>query len=115
MMKLIISVETTETVPENDVQTNSILTNNNPQNKNGNSSATENNIDITESTTQSNESSQSTCTIGDATNEPQSCEDSIRIRLKYLNDDCRLVDGKLYENIGVFKRYFFKLLIIRIK
>lgn len=85
------------------IQTNSTLSNDNPENKNESSTATENDVTEIESTTQSNESSQST---NDAVNEPQTCEDSIKIRLKYLNDDCRLVEGRLQENVGVFKRYY---------
>lgn len=81
------------------------MTNDNPQNKNEYSATSENNVNKTEPLTQSNESSQSTCTNDDA-NESQACEDSIRIRLKYLNDNCRLVEGRLQENIGVFKRYY---------
>lgn len=56
-------------------------------------------------TEQFDESSQSNDT-NDIENEPQIYEDSIRIRLKYLNDNCRLVQGRLQENIGVFKRYY---------
>jgi len=90
---------TTETVPLNDgVQTNSTLSNDNPQNINDNPAAT--NIE------QFNESSQNNCT-NDIADEPQIYEDSIRIRLKYLNDNCRLVQGRLQENIGVFKRRHF--------
>lgn len=88
------------------IQTNSTLSNDNPEDKNESSTATENDVTEIEPTTQSNESSQST---NDAVNEPQSCEDSIKIRLKYLNDDCRLVEGRLRENIGVFKRYYSNL------
>lgn len=82
-------------------QTNATLSNDNPENKNENSAASESDVTEIESTTQSNESSQST---NDAINEPQTCDDSIKIRLKYLNDDCRLVEGRLQENVGVFKR-----------
>jgi len=81
------------------------LSNDNSQCTTDNSATTENNVKITESTTQSNISSQSTST-NDVTNEPQVYEDSINIRLKYLNDNCRLVQGRLQENIGVFKRYY---------
>lgn len=56
-------------------------------------------------TEQFDESSQSNDT-NDIENEPQIYEDSIRIRLKYLNDNCRLVQGRLQETIGVFKRYY---------
>ncbi|XP_008179811.1 transmembrane and ubiquitin-like domain-containing protein 1 [Acyrthosiphon pisum] len=92
----------TETVPLNDViQTNSTLSNDNPENKNDNPVATKS--DVTE---QFNESSQSNDT-NDIDNEPQIYEDSIRIRLKYLNDNCRLVQGRLQETIGVFKRRHF--------
>jgi len=90
-----------ETVPLNDVnQANSTLSNDNPQNINDNPAATKSDVTKTE---QFNESSQST---DDIENEPQIYEDSIRIRLKYLNDNCRLVQGRLQENIGVFKRYY---------
>lgn len=102
---------TTEAVPVNDsVQrnSNSNLNNDNQQNKDENSAATESD-GITK--TESNESSQSTC-INDGTNEPQVYNDSIRIRLKYLNDNCRLVEGRLHENIGIFKRYCYQYLII---
>lgn len=95
---------TTETVPVNaSVQTNSSLNTDNQQNKNENSATAENDVTKTESTTESNESSQS------STNESQAFDDSIRIRLKYLNDHCRLVEGKLHENIGIFKRYYYQL------
>lgn len=86
-------------------QTNSTLSSDNPQEKSENSTAAENDVSKTKSTAQSNESSQSTDT-NDAQNEPEVYEDSIRIRLKYLNDNCRLVNGRLQENIGVFKRYY---------
>lgn len=33
-------------------------------------------------------------------------ESNIRIKLKYLNDDLKLVDGRLEEPLGDFKRYF---------
>lgn len=82
----------------------STLRNENSQNKNENSTTSENDVTETESTPQSNESIQSTCT-NDTVREPQTFEDSIKIRLKYLNDNCRLVEGRLQENIGVFKRY----------
>lgn len=104
-IKLIILGEqpTTETVSVNDNdQTNSTLNDDNPQNKNENAVALENDVAITESNTQSNESSQSIS--NDAQNEPETYEDSIKIRLKYLNDNCRLVRGRLQENVGVFKR-----------
>jgi len=78
------------------IQTNSTLSNDNPENKNDNPVA------VTE---QFDESSQSNDT-NDIENEPQIYEDSIRIRLKYLNDNCRLVQGRLQETIGVFKRYY---------
>lgn len=92
---------TNEIVSVNDNgQTNSTtLNNDNPQDKN------ENDESKTKLTTQPNESSERTCT-DDIENEPQEYEDSIRIRLKYLNDNCRLVNGRLQENIGVFKRYY---------
>lgn len=34
-----------------------------------------------------------------------STDGNIRIRLKYLNDDQKLVEGKLQEPLGDFKRY----------
>lgn len=86
------------------VETNSTLSNESSQNKNENSTTTENDVTETDNTTQSNESRQSTC-ANDTIKEPQTFEDSIKIRLKYLNDNCRLVEGRLQENIGVFKRY----------
>lgn len=76
----------------------------NSQNKNENAVALENDATISESNTQSNESSQSIS--NGAKNEPETYEDSIKIRLKYLNDNCRLVKGRLQENVGVFKRYY---------
>jgi len=76
-------------------QTNSALSNDNPVAEKS---------DVTK-TEQLNESSQSNDT-NDIENEPQIYEDSIRIRLKYLNDNCRLVQGRLQETIGVFKRYY---------
>ncbi|VVC34799.1 Ubiquitin-related domain,Ubiquitin domain [Cinara cedri] len=95
----------TEIVPTNaDIQTNSSINNDNPQDKNENSSSTENDVAERESTMQSNELSQST---NDSSNDQQVYEDSIKIRLKYLNDNCRLVEGRLQENIGVFKRRHF--------
>lgn len=81
------------------IQTNSTLSNDNPENKNDNPVAT--NSDVAE---QFDVSSQSNDT-NDIENEPQIYEDSIKIRLKYLNDNCRLVQGRLQETIGVFKRY----------
>lgn len=99
-------------VEVNDVPTNSTVDAQNTQNTNDNSTTTntttttttENDMTKIESTMQSNESSQNT-DADDIPNEPQAFEDSIRIRLKYLNDNCRLVEGRLQENIGVFKRY----------
>lgn len=82
------------------IQTNSTLSNDNPENKNDDPVAT--NSDVTE---QFDVSSQSNDT-NDVENEPQIYEDSIKIRLKYLNDNCRLVQGRLQETIGVFKRYY---------
>lgn len=76
------------------IQTNSTLSNDNPENKNYNPVATKS--DVTEQFNDTN----------DIDNEPQIYEDSIRIRLKYLNDNCRLVQGRLQETIGVFKRYY---------
>lgn len=38
--------------------------------------------------------------------EPADKESNIRIKLKYLNDDLKLVDGRLEELLGDFKRYF---------
>lgn len=98
---------TAETVSVNgNNQTNSNLSDDNPQNKNENVVALENDVTISESNTKSNESSQSTDT-NDVINEPEMYEDSIKIRLKYLNDNCRLVKGRLQENVGVFKRRHF--------
>lgn len=110
-MKSIILGEhvSTEIVPVNDnCETNpTTLSNDDPQCTNDNSAATENDVAINESTTQSNESSrQSICTNDVANEPPQTYEDFINIRLKYLNDNCRLVQGRLQENIGVFKRYY---------
>lgn len=36
--------------------------------------------------------------------ETQTIEPNIRIKLKYINDDLKLVDGKLEELLGDFKR-----------
>lgn len=36
-------------------------------------------------------------------------EDDIRIKLKYINDDLKLVNGKLQEPLGDFKRRHFEL------
>lgn len=77
------------------IQTDSTLSNDNPVAEKS---------DVTK-TEEFNESSQSNDT-SDIENEPQIYEDSIRIRLKYLNDNCRLVQGRLQETIGVFKRYY---------
>lgn len=85
--------------------TNSTLRNDNIQNKDETAVASEQNTSISESNRQFNESSQRISSDGDA-NEPEVYEDSIKIRLKYLNDNCRLVDGRLHENVGVFKRYY---------
>lgn len=41
--------------------------------------------------------------------------DSIRIRLKYLNDDQKLVQGQLHELLGDFKRRHFSLELSREK
>lgn len=40
---------------------------------------------------------------GEGESEPAS-EGNIRIRLKYLNDDQKLVEGRLQEQLGDFKR-----------
>lgn len=48
-------------------------------------------------------------------NEPDDTKDNIRIRLKYLNDDLKLVEGSLHELLGDFKRYnqfFMKKMVI---
>lgn len=91
----------------NRVELNSTVNGVNPQDKDENSDSSESDVTKTEQNTESNESSQSTCS-NDTTNETQTSEDTIKIRLKYLNDNCRLVEGKLQENIGVFKRYYYK-------
>lgn len=39
-----------------------------------------------------------------ATDQPTTEGDNIRIRLKYLNDDQKLVEGRLQEPLGEFKR-----------
>ncbi|KAF6206286.1 hypothetical protein GE061_017516 [Apolygus lucorum] len=41
--------------------------------------------------------------------EPEQDVDNIRIRLKYLNDDQKLVRGKLHELLGDFKRRHFSV------
>ncbi|XP_077297628.1 uncharacterized protein LOC143919272 [Arctopsyche grandis] len=55
--------------------------------------------DATENSEVKSENSQETPDINDA----------IRIRLKYLNDDLRLVEGSLHEPLGEFKRRHFKV------
>lgn len=44
-----------------------------------------------------------TVNTGDNSDSPEN-SDNIRIRLKYLNEDQKLVDGKLQEQLGDFKR-----------
>lgn len=112
-MKLIILAEhTTETDTVNvNGQATLMLRDDNVQNKDENAVASEDNVSINESNIQSTESSQSNCSNG-VTNEPEMYTDSIKIRLKYLNDDCRLVDGRLHEKVGVFKRYYYAYSII---
>ena len=41
---------------------------------------------------------------GESETQPAS-EGNIRIRLKYLNDDQKLVEGRLQEQLGDFKKY----------
>lgn len=42
-------------------------------------------------------------------NQPNCNHDNIRIRLKYLNDDQKLVEGRLQELLGDFKRRHFSM------
>lgn len=64
------------------------------------SSADSDNIDTANST--NNE--QGPTLISSATNDDLPTTGSIRIRLKYLNDDQKLVEGRLHEQLGDFKR-----------
>jgi hypothetical protein len=42
--------------------------------------------------------------VSPKTNDDLPTAGSIRIRLKYLNDDQKLVEGRLHEQLGDFKR-----------
>jgi hypothetical protein len=64
------------------------------------SSADSDNIDTANST--NNE--QGPTHISSETNDDLPTTGSIRIRLKYLNDDQKLVEGRLHEQLGDFKR-----------
>lgn len=64
------------------------------------SSADSDNIDTANST--NNE--QGPTFISSDTNDDLPTTGSIRIRLKYLNDDQKLVEGRLHEQLGDFKR-----------
>jgi len=98
-----VSAEIVPVINDNCETNPTTLSSDDPQCTNDNSVTTENDVTVNES----NESSQSTST-NDVENEPpQTYEDSINIRLKYLNDNCRLVQGRLQENVGVFKRRHF--------
>jgi hypothetical protein len=58
------------------------------------------NIDTTNSTNQEQDPS----VVSSNTNDDLPMAGSIRIRLKYLNDDQKLVEGRLHEQLGDFKR-----------
>lgn len=64
------------------------------------SSTDSDNIDMTNTT--NNE--QGTSVVSSDTNDDLPVAGSIRIRLKYLNDDQKLVEGRLHEQLGDFKR-----------
>lgn len=69
------------------------------------SSTDSDNIDMTNTT--NNE--QGTSVVSPGTNDDVPAAGSIRIRLKYLNDDQKLVEGRLHEQLGDFKRRHFGL------
>lgn len=97
---------TTEEVSSNSSTSNSINSadvNNISQIKDENTTAEDSEVTKNETVAEIMMSSQESCDDNN-TSEPKPCENSIKIRLKYLNDDCRLVEGRLQENIGVFKR-----------
>lgn len=60
---------------------------------------------------QSQKSQKETSTISSSTDKPKEQQQSkqIRIKLKYLNDDSKLVEGNLNEGIGDFKKRNFTL------
>ena len=64
------------------------------------SSTDSDNIDMTNTT--NNE--QGTSFVSSGINDDVPAAGSIRIRLKYLNDDQKLVEGRLHEQLGDFKR-----------
>lgn len=64
------------------------------------SSTDSDNIDMTSTT--NNE--QGASFVSSGTNDDVPAAGSIRIRLKYLNDDQKLVEGRLHEQLGDFKR-----------
>uniref|UniRef100_A0A0A9YWL6 Transmembrane and ubiquitin-like domain-containing protein 1 n=1 Tax=Lygus hesperus TaxID=30085 RepID=A0A0A9YWL6_LYGHE len=81
--------------------------------------AVENSAPSTDLTEQANESSEMS---GEGEQEhnvqsddPEQDVDNIRIRLKYLNDDQKLVRGKLHELLGDFKRRNFSVELSREK
>lgn len=63
------------------------------------------NIDMTNTT--NNE--QGTSIVSSGINDDVPAAGCIRIRLKYLNDDQKLVEGRLHEQLGDFKRRHFGL------
>jgi hypothetical protein len=65
------------------------------------SSADSDNID----TVNSKNNEQGPTLISSDANDGLPTAGSIRIRLKYLNDDQKLVEGRLHEQLGDFKRY----------
>lgn len=77
------------------------------------------NIENTNKNDANNRSSESPeVKIGENNDEPKSddsmksdtdSKDNIRIRLKYLNDDLKLVEGSLHELLGDFKRYDYRI------
>jgi hypothetical protein len=64
------------------------------------SSTDSDNIDTTNTTNYE----QGTSFVSSGTNDDVPAAGSIRIRLKYLNDDQKLVEGRLHEQLGDFKR-----------
>ncbi|XP_050431904.1 transmembrane and ubiquitin-like domain-containing protein 1 isoform X2 [Adelges cooleyi] len=97
---------TTETVSsDSNLLVNSTDDSDSSENKNETATADVCDVTTNDFSSQPNNSSQNNCDDISDLSEP--CQDSIRIRLKYLNDNCRLVEGRPQENIGVFKRRHF--------
>lgn len=63
--------------------------------------------DITDNDTNQGNQTQGPSVISSDASENIPTSGSIRIRLKYLNDDQKLVEGRLHEQLGDFKRRHF--------